>query len=71
MGRGVCDAPPRRRFPPALATTDGVIAQTIQYGAFGNRLDVAGEVVRLPLGFASGLFDVDTGRFTALAPWPP
>ncbi|MDP2847584.1 MAG: RHS repeat-associated core domain-containing protein [Humidesulfovibrio sp.] len=54
----------------------------MQYDSFGNLLAVAGDVVRLPLGFAGGLFDADTGltrfvwrdydadtgRFTALDP---
>jgi len=68
--------------PLALATPDGNVVQTMRYDSFGNLLDVAGEVVRLPLGFAGGLFDgdtgltrfvwrdydADTGRFTALDP---
>jgi RHS repeat-associated protein len=54
----------------------------MQYDSFGNLLEVRGDVVRLPLGFAGGLFDADTGltrfvwrdydadtgRFTALDP---
>jgi len=54
----------------------------MQYDSFGNLLQVRGNVVRLPLGFAGGLFDADTGltrfvwrdydadtgRFTALDP---
>jgi RHS repeat-associated protein len=68
--------------PLALATPDGNVVQAMRYDSFGNLLDVAGEVVRLPLGFAGGLFDgdtgltrfvwrdydADTGRFTALDP---
>ncbi len=68
--------------PLALATTDGHVVQTMQYDSFGNLLQIRGEVVRLPIGFAGGLFDVDTGltrfvwrdydaatgRFTALDP---
>jgi RHS repeat-associated protein len=68
--------------PLALATVDGHIVQTMQYDSFGNLLQVRGDVVRLPLGFAGGLFDADTGltrfvwrdydadtgRFTALDP---
>jgi len=56
--------------------------RTLTYDAFGNLLATFGDVVRLPLGFAGGLFDADTcltrfpwrdydadtGRFTALAP---
>jgi RHS repeat-associated protein len=54
----------------------------MQYDSFGNLLSQQGNVVRLPLGFAGGLFDpdtgltrfvwrdydADTGRFTALDP---
>ena len=54
----------------------------MQYDSFGNLLQVRGDVVRLPLGFAGGLldadtgltrfvwrdYDADTGRFTALDP---
>ena len=54
----------------------------MQYDSFGNLLQVRGDVVRLPIGFAGGLFDADTGltrfvwrdydadtgRFTALDP---
>ena len=68
--------------PLALATTDGHVVQTMQYDSFGNLLQVRGDVVRLPIGFAGGLFDADTGltrfvwrdydadtgRFTALDP---
>ncbi len=68
--------------PLALATTDGRIVQTMQYDSFGNLLQVRGNAVRLPLGFAGGLhdpdtgltrfvwrdYDADTGRFTALDP---
>ena len=68
--------------PLALATVDGHIVQTMQYDSFGNLLEVRGDVVRLPLGFAGGLYDADTGltrfvwrdddpdtgRFTALDP---
>jgi len=68
--------------PLALATTDGHVVQTMQYDSFGNLLQVRGDAVRLPLGFAGGLFDADTGltrfvwrdydadtgRFTALDP---
>ena len=66
----------------ALATTDGRIVQAMQYDSFGNLLAQTGNAVRLPLGFAGGLFDADTGltrfvwrdydadtgRFTALDP---
>jgi len=68
--------------PLALATTDGHVVQTMQYDSFGNLLQVRGDAVRLPIGFAGGLFDADTGltrfpwrdydadtgRFTALDP---
>ncbi len=68
--------------PLALVTVDGHIVQKMQYVSFGNQLQVRGEVVRLPIGFAGGLFDADTGltrfvwrdydadtgRFTALDP---
>lgn len=68
--------------PLALATTDGHVVQTMQYDSFGNLLQTRGDVVRLPIGFAGGLFDADTGltrfvwrdydadtgRFTALDP---
>ncbi len=68
--------------PLALVTTDGHVVQTMQYDSFGNLLQIRGDVVRLPLGFAGGLFDADTGltrfvwrdydadtgRFTALDP---
>ena len=68
--------------PLALATTDGDIVQTMQYDSFGNPLGGLQGPVRLPLGFAGGLFDgdtgltrfvwrdydADTGRFTALDP---
>ena len=68
--------------PLALANLDGGIVQTMQYDAFGNLLATRGDAVRLPLGFAGGLFDADTGltrfvwrdydadtgRFTALDP---
>jgi RHS repeat-associated protein len=66
----------------ALADLDENVVQTIRYDAFGNLLAVRGDAVRLPLGFAGGLFDADTGltrfvwrdydadtgRFTALDP---
>jgi len=68
--------------PLALATSDGHVVQTMQYDSFGNLLQVRGDAVRLPIGFAGGLFDADTGltrfvwrdydadtgRFTALDP---
>ncbi|MBU1229189.1 MAG: hypothetical protein KKA55_07875 [Proteobacteria bacterium] len=68
--------------PLALATPDGSIVQWMRYDAFGNLLAQRGDVVRLPLGFAGGLYDADTGltrfvwrdydadtgRFTALDP---
>ncbi len=68
--------------PLALATMDGHVVQAMQYDSFGNLLQVRGNVVRLPLGFAGGQFDpdtgltrfpwrdydADTGRFTALDP---
>jgi len=68
--------------PLALATTDGHVVQAMQYDSFGNLLQTRGDAVRLPLGFAGGLFDpdtgltrfvwrdydADTGRFTALDP---
>jgi len=68
--------------PQALATVDGDVVQARQYDSFGNLLSQQGNVVRLPLGFAGGLFDpdtgltrfvwrdydADTGRFTALDP---
>lgn len=68
--------------PLALATTDGHIVQAMQYDSFGNLLQVRGDAVRLPIGFAGWLFDADTGltrfvwrdydadtgRFTALDP---
>jgi len=57
--------------PLALATTDGHVVQTMQYDSFGNLLQARGEVVRLPIGFAGGLFDADTGltRFVWRAPF--
>jgi len=68
--------------PLVLATPEGHVVQTMQYDAFGNLLQVRGDAVRLPIGFAGGLFDADTGltrfvwrdydadigRFTALDP---
>jgi YD repeat-containing protein len=54
--------------PLALAGMDGNIVQAMRYDAFGNRLETRGNAVRLPIGFAGGLFDADTGRFTALDP---
>jgi RHS repeat-associated protein len=68
--------------PLALATVDGHTVQTMQYDSFGNLLQVRGDVVRLPIGFAGGQYDADTGltrfvwrdydadtgRFTALDP---
>jgi len=47
--------------PLALATTDGHVVQTMQYDSFGSLLQVRGDVVRLLIGFAGGLFDADTG----------
>ncbi|WP_459855695.1 RHS repeat domain-containing protein [Humidesulfovibrio idahonensis] len=44
-----------------LATAEGHIVQTMQYDSFGKLLQVRGDAVRLPLGFAGGLFDADTG----------
>ncbi|OIO04011.1 MAG: hypothetical protein AUJ49_03790 [Desulfovibrionaceae bacterium CG1_02_65_16] len=43
----------------------------MQYDSFGNLLQVRGDVVRLPIGFAGGLFDADTGltRFVWRAPF--
>ncbi|GAB6127344.1 RHS repeat domain-containing protein [Humidesulfovibrio idahonensis] len=68
--------------PLALANQDGNIVQAMRYDAFGNLVATRGDAVRLPLGFAGGLFDADTGltrfvwrdydadtgRFTALDP---
>ena len=68
--------------PIALAGLDGNVVQAMRYDAFGNLLQVRGYAMRLPLGFAGGLFDADTGltrfawrdydadtgRFTALDP---
>ncbi len=68
--------------PLALATTDGHVVQAMQYDSFGNPLRGLQGPVRLPLGFAGGLYDADTGltrfpwrdydadtgRFTALDP---
>lgn len=72
--------------PLALANLDGHIVQAIRYDSFGNLLQAPGEAerraLRLPLGFAGGLYDsdtgltryvwrdydADTGRFTALDP---
>lgn len=68
--------------PLALAGLDGNVIQVMRYDAFGNLLQVWGDVVRLPIGFAGGLldadtgltrfvwrdYDADTGRFTALDP---
>jgi RHS repeat-associated protein len=68
--------------PLALATPDGNVVQTMRYDSFGNPLRGLQGPVRLPLGFAGGLFDADTGltrfvwrdydadtgRFTALDP---
>jgi len=47
--------------PLALATPDGHIVQTMQYDSFGNPLRGLQRPVRLPIGFAGGLFDADTG----------
>jgi len=47
--------------PGALATPDGHIVQAMQYDSFGNPLRGLQGPVRLPLGFAGGLFDADTG----------
>ena len=33
----------------------------MRYDAFGNLLQIRGDVLRLPIGFAGGLFDADTG----------
>jgi RHS repeat-associated protein len=68
--------------PLALVDLDGNVVQTMRYDAFGNPLRGLQGPVRLPLGFAGGLFDADTGltrfvwrdydadtgRFTALDP---
>lgn len=68
--------------PLALADMDGNVVQTMRYDTFGNLLETRGHAVRLPIGFAGGLFDADTsltrfvwrdydadtGRFTALDP---
>ncbi len=68
--------------PRALADMDGNVVQTMRYDAFGNPLRGIRGVLRLPLGFAGGLldadtgltrfvwrdYDADTGRFTALDP---
>jgi len=68
--------------PLALVNLDGNIVQTMRYDSFGNPLRGLQGPVRLPLGFAGGLFDADTGltrfvwrdsnadtgRFTALDP---
>jgi RHS repeat-associated protein len=68
--------------PLALANRDGSVVQYMRYDSFGNLIEVRGNVVPLPLGFAGGLFDpdtgltrfvwrdydADTGRFTALDP---
>ena len=68
--------------PLALATVDGHVVQTMQYDSFGNPLRGLQGPVRLPIGFAGGLYDADTGltrfswrdydadtgRFTALDP---
>jgi len=65
-----------------LADMDGNVVQAMWYDAFGNLLAMRGDAVRLPLGFAGGLldadtgltrfvwrdYDADTGRFTALDP---
>jgi hypothetical protein len=40
----------------------------MRYDSFGNLLEQRGDAVRLPLGFAGGLCDADTGRFTSLDP---
>lgn len=47
--------------PRALVDLAGNIVQTMQYAAFGNILAMRGDAVRLPLGFAGGLFGADTG----------
>ncbi|MBU1040417.1 MAG: hypothetical protein KKF77_04870 [Proteobacteria bacterium] len=68
--------------PLALATADGHVVQAMQYDSFGNPLRGFQGPVSLPIGFAGGLFDADTGltrfvwrdydadtgRFTALDP---
>ena len=53
--------------PLALATADGHVVQAMQYDSFGNPLRGLQGPVRLPIGFAGGLYDPDTGltRF----PW--
>ena len=68
--------------PLALANLDGGIVQMMRYDSFGNALGGDHRAVRLPIGFAGGLYDADTGltrfvwrdydadtgRFTALDP---
>ena len=46
--------------PLALANLDGSVVQVRRYDSFGNLLEQSGATVRLPLGFAGGLFDADT-----------
>lgn len=68
--------------PLGLADLDRNVVQTMRYDAFGNSLRGLQGGVPLPIGFAGGLFDpetgltrfpwrdydADTGRFTALDP---
>lgn len=47
--------------PVALANLEGDIVQSMRYDSFGNPLRGLQGPVRLPLGFAGGLHDADTG----------
>ena len=45
----------------AVATHGGRLVQYLQYNSFGNVLERSGLDLRLPLGFAGGVVDRDTG----------
>ena len=44
-----------------VATYNGRLVQYLQYNSFGNVLERSGLDLRLPLGFAGGVVDRDTG----------
>ena len=70
------------RTVKAIATSDGNLIQHITYDSFGNVLDLQGEELGLPVGFAGGVrdrhlglirfghrdYDPAIGRFTAPDP---
>lgn len=45
----------------AVVTSNGNVVKAIQYGPFGNILWDSNPGLRLPLGFAGGLWDPDAG----------